>query len=123
MTPLFQVQASGCPFMAHSRIGRSRSRASEMAPQNAERHAGLPAWIEISPTQIGRDSISLDPWPIAEKLGDISVIISVGTHPSHAYWLQGNSYALIGRRIATPDGYDELLAEADRDAAEVRDAS
>lgn len=86
-------------------------------PQEMLRRTGGHAWIEIAPTQGARDSIALDPWPISATPDNIILLVAGGGHPTHAFWLQGFSPAVIGRRIAVPTGsrYQDLLMEADFD--------
>jgi hypothetical protein len=77
--------------------------------------SGSVSWIEADSNPVTRASLALDPWPIAEKPENLILTVAGGGHPTNSYWLQGYSPAVIGRRIALPDGYDQLLAEADRD--------
>jgi hypothetical protein len=42
-------------------------------------------------------------------------VVAGGSHPTHAYWLQGTGVRVHGRVIRTPETFDRLLAESDRD--------
>jgi hypothetical protein len=77
--------------------------------------SGSVSWIEADSNPVTRASLELDPWPIAAKPENLILTVAGGGHPTNSYWLQGYSPAVIGRRIALPAHYDELLAEADRD--------
>jgi hypothetical protein len=43
------------------------------------------------------------------------LLVAGGGHPTHSYWLQAHSPAVIGRVIRLPETFDRLLADADRD--------
>ena len=43
------------------------------------------------------------------------VVVAGGGHPTNSYWLQGYSPGVVGRTIELPSGFEELLADADRD--------
>jgi hypothetical protein len=79
------------------------------------RRAGGHAWIEIDASKVARDSGALDPWPITASPDNFVILVAGGGHPTNSYWLQGYSPGVIGRRIQLPAGFDQLLAEADRD--------
>jgi hypothetical protein len=81
------------------------------------RRAGAPGWIKISPGATARDSINLESWPITSRPENIAIVVSGGAHSSHAFWMQAYSYDVTGRVIALPEGFGDLLADADRDAA------
>ena len=42
-------------------------------------------------------------------------VVAGGSHPTHAYWLQGTGVKVAGRVIRVPETFDRLLAAADRD--------
>ena len=84
-------------------------------PMAQLKRAGGPAWIEIDPSPAVRDSIKLDPWPIAKKPDNIILIVAGGDHPTHSQWLQAHSPTVIGRVMRVPETFDRLLAESDRD--------
>ena len=79
------------------------------------RRAGGPAWIEIDSNPLTRASIEKDPWPITASPGNFVLVVAGGGHPTNSYWLQGYSPGVVGREIRVPEGFDRLLAEADRD--------
>ncbi len=84
-------------------------------PMAQLKRAGGPAWIEIDPSPAVRDSIKLDPWPIAKNPDNIILIVAGGDHPTHSQWLQAHSPTVIGRVMRVPETFDRLLAESDRD--------
>jgi hypothetical protein len=77
------------------------------------RRAGGIAWMEIASTEVARESMKLDPWPIAAKASNIGLVVAGGGHSSHALWLQGYSPSVVGREITVPPVFDQLVAEAD----------
>lgn len=84
-------------------------------PLSQIKRAGGLAWIEIDANPVTRASITLDPWPIAQKPENLILVVAGGDHPTHSQWLQAHSPAVTGRRISLPASFDRLLAEADRD--------
>ena len=50
-------------------------------------------------------------------MGRCIIILAVtgGGHPTHAFWLQANSPAVIGRAVHVPETFDRLLADATND--------
>ena len=42
-------------------------------------------------------------------------VVAGGSHPTHAYWLQGTGPHVHGKPIRVPETFEALLAEADRD--------
>jgi hypothetical protein len=89
-------------------------------PMEQMRRAGAPAWIEIDANPVTRDSIKLDPWPICLKPDNIVLVVAGGSHPTHSYWLQAHSPAVVGRTVRLPETFDRLLAAAERDLGENR---
>src|SRR3954471_20157008 len=79
------------------------------------RRNGAPAWIEIDANPLTRASLKHDPWPITAKPDNFVLIVAGGGHPTNSFWLQGYSPRVIGREIRTPESFDQLLVEADRD--------
>jgi len=79
------------------------------------KRGGALSWFEIDANPITRESVKQDPWPIALKPENIVFVVAGGSHPTHAYWLQGTGVRVHGRVIRTPETFDRLLAEADRD--------
>jgi hypothetical protein len=84
-------------------------------PMAQMRRAGAPAWIEIDANPVTRASIQLDPWPICQKPDNIVLLVAGGGHPTHSYWLQAHSPTVEGRVIRTPETFEQLLADADKD--------
>ncbi len=84
-------------------------------PMDQMRRAGAPAWIEIDANPVTRASLSLDPWPICQKPDNIVLLVAGGGHPTHSYWLQAHAPSVPGRVIRTPETFEQLLAEANRD--------
>jgi len=84
-------------------------------PMDQMRRAGAPAWIEIDTNPVTRDSINLDPWPVCQKPDNIVLVVAGGGHPTHSYWLQAHSPTVPGRIIRTPETFERLLTDADRD--------
>ena len=91
-------------------------------PQDVLRRSGGISWIEGAPTQLGRDSVHKDPWPISSTPDNFILVVAGGAHPTHAFWMQAISPAVIGRTINVPEGMSKLLAEADRDMGCAADA-
>jgi hypothetical protein len=79
------------------------------------KRGGALSWFEIDSNPITRDSIKQDPWPVALKPENIVFVVAGGSHPTHAYWLQGTGVRVHGRVIRVPETFDRLLAAADRD--------
>ena len=79
------------------------------------RRGGAISWFEIDTNPLTRESIKHDPWPITAKPENIVFVVAGGSHPTHAYWLQGTGTKVIGRMIRTPETFDALLAQTDRD--------
>ena len=77
--------------------------------------SGSVSWIEVDSNPATHASLALDPWPIAARPENLILTVAGGGHPTNSYWLQGYSPAVIGRKIALPPDYDQLLVEADRD--------
>jgi hypothetical protein len=84
-------------------------------PAEHLRRAGGYAWIEIDSSPATRASAALDPWPVTASPDNFILIVAGGGHPTNSYWLQGYSPGVIGRAISVPEGFADLLAEADRE--------
>jgi len=84
-------------------------------PRAQLQRAGAPAWLEIDANPVTRESIKLEPWPIALKPGNIVIVVAGGDHPTHYHWLQAHSPRVTGRVVRVPESFDRLLADADRD--------
>jgi hypothetical protein len=79
------------------------------------KRGGAISWFEIDTNPLTRDSIRQDPWPVTSKPDNIVFVVAGGSHPTHAYWLQATGPQVLGRVIRTPETFERLLAEADRD--------
>ena len=101
--------------------GWNKTKLREFLWQNSRiplehlRRAGALSWFEIDSNPITRDSVAQDPWPVSLKPENIVFIVAGGSHPTHAYWMQGTGVNVHGRVIRVPETFDRLLAEADRD--------
>jgi hypothetical protein len=93
--------------------------AHSCIPQAQLKATGGRAWIEIAHDQSARDSIDKEPWPITSNPRNMILVVAGGGHPTHSFWLQGNSPAVIGRRVRTPETFEVLVEEAGRDLAGV----
>ncbi|HSE06560.1 MAG TPA: hypothetical protein VLK35_20600 [Methylomirabilota bacterium] len=91
-------------FWEHARI-----------PAGQLRRAGGYAWIEIDASKVARESAALDPWPITASPDNFVLVVAGGGHPTNSYWLQGYSPGVVGREVRMPEGFERLLAEAERD--------
>jgi hypothetical protein len=91
--------------------------ANSRIPQEQIKRTGGRAWIEIAHDQSARDSIDLDPWPITAKVENLILIVAGGGHPTHSFWLQGSSPAVIGRQVRVPETFDRLIEDAQKDLA------
>jgi hypothetical protein len=79
------------------------------------KRGGALSWFEIDSNPITRESVSHDPWPVTLKPENIVFVVAGGSHPTHAYWLQGTGPRVHGRVMRVPETFDRLLAAADRD--------
>lgn len=84
-------------------------------PQADVADCGLAQWLEMDSSEVVRASLAADPWPITARPENLSLVIAGGGHPTHNFWFQANSPAVIGREIETPDRFGELLEDADRE--------
>jgi hypothetical protein len=79
------------------------------------KRGGALSWFEIDSNPITRESCKQDPWPVTLRPENIVFVVAGGSHPTHAYWLQGTGPHVHGRVIRVPETFDRLLAAADRD--------
>ena len=91
-------------------------------PQEVLRNSGARHGSKSLRRQVARDSIDMDPWPIAAKPENIILVVAGGGHPTHAFWMQAYSLAVIGREIRVGRNMNALLAAADRDLGCAADA-
>ena len=82
-------------------------------PRTDLQSAGAIAWMDNLEMEVPAGAKQLDPWPITLKPENFGLVVAGGAHPSHALWLQGYSPGVIGREINLPEGFDQLIAEAD----------
>ena len=85
---------------------------SSMTKAEVER-SGLKQWIEAAPLQSVQDTANDDPWYISRHPDNIILLVAGGAHPTHNFWMQGNSRRVVGRRIELPAAWPELLKKAD----------
>jgi hypothetical protein len=101
--------------------GWSKQKLREFLFENSKipvehlKRGGALSWFEIDSNPITRDSVKQDPWPVTLKPENIVFVVAGGSHPTHAYWLQGTGVRVHGRMIRVPEAFDRLLAAADRD--------
>ena len=84
-------------------------------PLEQLKRGGVLSWFEIDSNPITRESVKQDPWPVSLKPDNIVFVVAGGSHPTHAYWLQGTGPLVLGRMIRVPETFDRLLVQADRD--------
>ncbi|MCC7486467.1 MAG: hypothetical protein IT529_15950 [Burkholderiales bacterium] len=120
LAPIVARRMAGIGWTQHS-IRRFLWENS-MIPMEQMKRAGAPAWIEIDANPVTRASLDLDPWPICRKPENIVLVVAGGGHPTHSYWLQAHSPTVEGRVIRTPETFERLLADAERDLGRGDDA-
>ncbi|HAA93589.1 MAG TPA: hypothetical protein DCE33_14160, partial [Rhodospirillaceae bacterium] len=76
--------------------------------------SGLEQWIRASTDPIAQ-AADIDPWPICQTPDGIMLLVGGGAHPTHNFWLQGNALTVGKSLIETPEGWQNLLQQADRD--------
>jgi hypothetical protein len=84
-------------------------------PGEQLRRGGIDIWIEADRDPAVRDSVKLDPWPHSARPENLVLLVAGGGHPTNSYWLEGYSPHVVGRKIAVPADFAQLLIEADRD--------
>ena len=77
------------------------------------RESGMRQWIEAAGDLETQASVALDPWPITRTPEQILIVVAGGAHPTHNFWMQAMSPAVISRRIELPARFDQLIAEAE----------
>jgi hypothetical protein len=101
--------------------GWTKQKVKEFLWENSKipfehlKRCGALSYFEIDSNPITRDSVKQDPWPIALRPENIVFVVAGGSHPTHAHWLQSTGPQVLGRIIRTPETFDRLLGEADRD--------
>ena len=72
-------------------------------------------WIKLRGGPVSHASGELDLWPITSKPENIIMVVTGGSHPTHSFWMQAFAEGVIGRQIKTPQAFDSLLSQADKD--------
>ena len=81
-------------------------------PRQKMAESGCDAWLSIDESQVVRDSVKLEHWPITARPENIAILVTGGGHATNAYWMFSSSWRFIGREIAVPEGLQRLLDEA-----------
>ncbi|MEX2451935.1 MAG: hypothetical protein WD407_13850 [Rhodospirillales bacterium] len=76
---------------------------------------GLKPWIAQFGVQSIRETADDDPWYISRRPDNILLVTAGGAHPTHNFWMQGNSRVVVGREVRLPGTWRDLLAQADKD--------
>ena len=84
-------------------------------PHETLRRSGNLEWIRANSSAVTRASAERDPWPITSRPENILLAVAGGAHPTNSYWLQGYCPKVVGRRIHCPQGFERLIAQAERD--------
>ncbi|MCB1739165.1 MAG: hypothetical protein KDK91_02265 [Gammaproteobacteria bacterium] len=82
-------------------------------PADLVRDSGLKQWIEASNDPDTLASADDDPWSITRRAEQILIVVAGGAHPTHNFWMQAMSPAVISRPIQTPGRWQSLVDEAD----------
>ncbi len=82
-------------------------------PQSVVQETGLKQWIEAAAEPETIASANEAMWPITRTSEQIIVIVAGGAHPTHNFWMQAMSPAVICREIGTPANWDSLVADAE----------
>ena len=77
--------------------------------------SGLKQWIEAAAHPDTVASVNEDPWAICRDPEQLILAVAGGEHPTHNFWMQGASAHIAGRRIETPENWDNLILKADDD--------
>lgn len=76
---------------------------------------GIAAWIAADRDPLVRETINLAQWAHSARPENLVVVVAGGSHPTNSHWLEAYSPHVVGRRIAIPQNFARLLAEAERD--------
>ena len=82
-------------------------------PQSVVRETGLKQWIEAAAEPETIASANEELWPISKSADQIIVIVAGGAHPTHNFWMQAMSPAVICREIGKPSNWENLVTEAE----------
>ena len=77
------------------------------------RESGMRQWIEAAGDLETQRSVELDPWPITRRPEQILIAVAGGAHPTHNFWMQAMSPAVVTRAIDLPMRFEQLIAEAE----------
>jgi hypothetical protein len=77
------------------------------------RDSGMRQWIEASGHEDTIASIDRDPWPITKSAEQIIIAVAGGAHPTHNFWMQAMSPAVVSRKVDLPARFDDLVATAE----------
>ena len=84
-------------------------------PHDEVVRTGLWQWIADAADSNTRASADDDPWAICRDPSQIILAVAGGDHPTHNFWMQGNSPIVASAPIALPAGWDALIAAAEED--------
>jgi hypothetical protein len=84
-------------------------------PHDEVVRTGLRQWIEESIDPNTRASANDDPWAICRDPSQIILAVAGGEHPTHNFWMQGNSPIVASASVDLPAGWDALIAAAEED--------
>ena len=82
-------------------------------PQSVVRETGLKQGIEAAAEPETIASANEELWPISKSADQIIVIVAGGAHPTHNFWMQAMSPAVICREIGKPSNWENLVTEAE----------
>jgi hypothetical protein len=79
------------------------------------RESGMRQWIAAAGHPDTLAAIDNDPWPITQSSKQIIIAVAGGAHPTHNFWMQAMSPAVISRKVDVPARFAELIETADAD--------
>ena len=103
-----------------ARIKRFLWETSQI-PAAEVRETGLLQWIEAAPDADTVAAATSDPWPICRSPEQMILCVAGGHHPTHNFWMQGNTRKVTGGEIKLPRRWDTLVAEGDADLGACED--
>jgi hypothetical protein len=77
------------------------------------RDSGMHQWITAAGDADTIASADWDQWPITKSAKQIIIAVAGGEHPTHNFWMQAMSPAVISRTIDEPARFEELVADAE----------
>jgi hypothetical protein len=81
-------------------------------PKDIVERSGLSEWIRSGPHEDTRQA-PIDPWPICKEADQIMLAVAGGAHPSNHFWFPADAPAVAARAIKLPEGWSQLIAEAE----------